>query len=595
MKRILVVDDMAIFRQAISAALRRDKYETLCAGDGREALQQIREHHPDLVMLDLGMPVMDGLTCLTKIRGDPEIQDTPVIILTALAEREPVKQAAKYGVQGYLLKSQFSLDEMLARVRSVLASSKTAGAASDSDGRSAAAPTKKTKSPTTKPVSPPSSSTSVSVPAKAASASGTLTLPSLKRADVLKRIHGELELRAVPPVLHHVNAMANSSRSSIEEIAGVVRQDPILAVKIMKVANSSFFGSGKHVQTLTEATQRIGMSGVRNTIAAIMAIEYFTNGSVGGLNLQRFWEHSLSVAALSELLAHAVGMKDAEQVFLAGLLHDIGRVVLSSVCPEEYHAALDHSVHEMVDLSVAERKVFQLTHADVSKELLTHWDMPDDVVLAAAHHERTARQIERATREPQGALVVALADRVAHALAIGDSGGSLLRPLREYREALGLDAATIRAVGQQALQKTQEAEYFYASQLDERLREPFARELAALAEAPARIAVCSNDAPDDVLSMFFEELGWLDGAEPRVAVLHVETELELKRRFKELGEVETETGGELAILIVSPKGSIVPPDDLRGGRPFATVSLPCRYNDVVEAAARLDGALAHAG
>ncbi len=588
MTRVLVVDDMAIFREAIAAALRRDGYETLGAADGREALSQIRRHRPDLVLLDLGMPVMDGLTCLTEIRGDPEIRDTPVIILTALAERDPVKQAAQVGVQGYLLKSQFSLDQMLARVREVAAAAKGGSPAMAEPERCA---DDKSGASVSRRATPESRAAAAALGPESA----PVSLPSMKRSHVLKRIEGELELRAIPPVLHHVSSMANSSRSSIDEIAGAVRQDPALAVKVMRVANSSFFGSGKTAQTLSEATQRIGMSGIRNTVTAIMTIEYFDRESIGGLNLQRFWEHSLSTAALAEALGHAVGAKDAEKLFLAGLLHDIGRVVLGTVFPEEHEAVLAYSAREKIDLAGVERKAFGLSHADVTKSLLAHWEMPEEVVEAAAVHERAVDLIERTTRDPQGALVVAFADRLSHALALGDSGNPVLRPLGEYREKLGLDASAVRPIWQDVIRKAQETEFFYASQVEERFREPLTRELSARAEEPMKVAVCSGHAPDDALSLFFEQVGWLDPAEARVAILGVSTEPELKARFAELHELEAASGGESALLIVSPKGSIAPPDDLRGERPFATASLPCRYNDLVEAVVRLDGAPAHAG
>ena len=120
MSTILVVDDMAVFREPIAAALRQKGYQTVCAGDGLEALNAAREHPPDLVLLDLAMPAMDGLAVLKAMRADPTLQEIPVILLTAVAERDTVIKAARLGADAYLLKSQFSLDELLGRVRSCL-------------------------------------------------------------------------------------------------------------------------------------------------------------------------------------------------------------------------------------------------------------------------------------------------------------------------------------------------------------------------------------------------------------------------------------------------------------------------------------------
>jgi CheY-like chemotaxis protein len=114
---VLVVDDMPIFRDPIAASLRLAGYETLCAADGAAALTLARVRRPDVVLLDVSMPVMDGFTCLRDMRRDPRLADVPVILLTAASDRKFVIEAGKLGVKDYLLKSRFSLEDLLARVR----------------------------------------------------------------------------------------------------------------------------------------------------------------------------------------------------------------------------------------------------------------------------------------------------------------------------------------------------------------------------------------------------------------------------------------------------------------------------------------------
>ena len=117
MSTVLVVDDMPIFRDPIAASLRLAGYETLCAADGAAALTLARVRRPDVVLLDVSMPVMDGFTCLRDMRRDPRLADVPVILLTAASDRKFVIEAGKLGVKDYLLKSRFSLEDLLARVR----------------------------------------------------------------------------------------------------------------------------------------------------------------------------------------------------------------------------------------------------------------------------------------------------------------------------------------------------------------------------------------------------------------------------------------------------------------------------------------------
>ena len=114
--KILVVDDMAVFREPIAASLRLAGYETICAADGEEALRFARAQHPDLILLDASMPKMDGLTVLRELRCDSEIAKTPVILLTAVSDKKHVVAAGALGVREYLLKSPFRLKDLLERI-----------------------------------------------------------------------------------------------------------------------------------------------------------------------------------------------------------------------------------------------------------------------------------------------------------------------------------------------------------------------------------------------------------------------------------------------------------------------------------------------
>ena len=117
MSTVLVVDDMPIFRDPIAASLRLAGYETACAADGASALAAARARRPDVILLDISMPVMDGFACLKELRAHPRLADVPVILLTAASDRKSIIEAGKFGVKDYLLKSRFSLADLLARVR----------------------------------------------------------------------------------------------------------------------------------------------------------------------------------------------------------------------------------------------------------------------------------------------------------------------------------------------------------------------------------------------------------------------------------------------------------------------------------------------
>jgi CheY-like chemotaxis protein len=114
---ILVVDDMAAVREPIAASLVGAGYRTATAPNGAKALAAVNQEKPDLILLDVSMPIMDGLTFLGVLRGNRSTASIPVILLTAAADEPRVRDAAKLGVKAYLLKSEFSVAEMLKRVK----------------------------------------------------------------------------------------------------------------------------------------------------------------------------------------------------------------------------------------------------------------------------------------------------------------------------------------------------------------------------------------------------------------------------------------------------------------------------------------------
>ena len=120
MNTIMVVEDVAIFREPLAASLQQAGYRAICAGDGLAALKLLKLEHPDLVLLDISLPTMDGLTFLKYFRSISEYVNTPVIVLSGASGNQQVMQAAALGVRDYMLKSRLKLSDLLARVEAKL-------------------------------------------------------------------------------------------------------------------------------------------------------------------------------------------------------------------------------------------------------------------------------------------------------------------------------------------------------------------------------------------------------------------------------------------------------------------------------------------
>jgi len=148
--------------------------------------------------------------------------------------------------------------------------------------------------------------------------------------DIFKKILEEnKELSSLPQVIVEVINIANSPDASIADLAGVVKKDPALTAKLLRIVNSPYYGQSREITTIHQAVVTVGLRTV--TSVALAASIYDKFRSMGqSIDRVRFWRHSLEVALTSRLIAREVGHDPAEEAFAAGLLHDIGSLVLES-------------------------------------------------------------------------------------------------------------------------------------------------------------------------------------------------------------------------------------------------------------------------
>ena len=119
-KKVLIIEDDKFLRELIAKKLAKDGYEVSEAVDGEEGVKKTKETKPDLILLDLILPEMDGFEVLSKIKGDPAFSSTPVIILSNLGQKEDVEKGLKMGATDYLIKAHFTPGEIVEKIRSII-------------------------------------------------------------------------------------------------------------------------------------------------------------------------------------------------------------------------------------------------------------------------------------------------------------------------------------------------------------------------------------------------------------------------------------------------------------------------------------------
>ena len=204
------------------------------------------------------------------------------------------------------------------------------------------------------------------------------------------------QLPAVPTLYQEVTTLLQSERGTTEMVGKVIAKDIAMTAMILKLTNSAYFGLRSPVTNATEAT---GFLGVDQVKALVLGFGLF--GQVGAFRIPTFsishlWAHSLEVALaakrLAELAGPGPGRPSGDACFTAGLLHDIGLLVLASRFPEDYLQVLELTRTAGGDLEAAEASVFGASHGAVGAYLLALWGLPAPLVEAAAFHHRPSQQ-----------------------------------------------------------------------------------------------------------------------------------------------------------------------------------------------------------
>lgn len=437
MGTILVVDDSAICREPIVAALKHQGYEAAGAASGEQALERLKEVRPDLIVLDLLMPGIDGWGVLGGLRGLPGGGDVPVVLLTATVDRECVLRARQLGVRDYLLKSQFSLQDLFARVRKYVAGPAPAGAAPRADQGG-------------------TGTTSIATQPATAAAPVIATSPprQLTREAVVKRLEACTQAKTLAGLVAQIIAVASSPRGSVADLVTVLKRDPVLSSRVLQLANSAGFATQKPcVTTVDEAVRNIGVSAVRNIAASVGIFESFSSGGVDGLDLARCWQHSFAVAALMDRLLPQGGPDpDAGGgvAYLVGLCHDLPEIVLRQHFAHEYAAAAELASQMGKPLRQAQAAVFGLGPTELAGLVLSKLGLPAAIITPI---QEFARESDSPSTGGTGRLphALRLANHYAHGLLLASSADAPVSPIAraEYAKYVGktepvIDGETLR-------------------------------------------------------------------------------------------------------------------------------------------------------
>jgi putative nucleotidyltransferase with HDIG domain len=219
-------------------------------------------------------------------------------------------------------------------------------------------------------------------------------------------------LPTVPGVLKRLSVVIEKPRITLVEISAFISNDPALTTKVLKMVNSAIYGFPGRIASVSHATMLLGLNVIKGLLLGVSVFELMQK-TMNGL-----YEHSLGCAIASRIIAQKKGLKEPEEVSVAGLLHDIGKVILTIEFPTEYQAAMNEAQGKSISIFDAEKNQFNATHANVGSWLAEKWRFPRNLIEIIECHHRPAL----AKNAPMETAIVHMADLLVRARGFGFAG-----------------------------------------------------------------------------------------------------------------------------------------------------------------------------
>ena len=199
-------------------------------------------------------------------------------------------------------------------------------------------------------------------------------------------VEGTVGLVSLPEISIKINEMVDDPKCSAARIGKVIGKDAALTARLLKIVNSAFYRFPSRVETVSRAITIIGYRELRDLVLAATVAGIFERISNDLINLDSFWRHAIYSGILSRLIAANCQVLHSERLFVAGLMHDIGQLIISYKLPKVMRAIIDLSEKEGIEVYEAEQQILGFSHADVGAELMKTWQFPETQQNVARYH-----------------------------------------------------------------------------------------------------------------------------------------------------------------------------------------------------------------
>jgi len=265
-------------------------------------------------------------------------------------------------------------------------------------------------------------------------------------------------LPTLPVVVNNIVVTARNPGTSATDLAGFIINDQAISTKVLRIANSAYYGMSEEVGSISRAIVVIGFREILSLALGMGVFSALSKEMKDGLfDMTEFWKHSIGVGFAAKKIAKKTGRISEESTVLVGLLHDIGKLIFSIYFPKEYKGVLEKAADEKVPLHKAEKEILGLDHAEMADLLMEQWKFPQDIVQAVRHHHDPS-----ACRNGDAsmAFIANTADFICHRSGIGQSGNKKNEKNNDVLENLNLSYGTVSILAEELRSERDQVEGF---------------------------------------------------------------------------------------------------------------------------------------
>ncbi len=208
----------------------------------------------------------------------------------------------------------------------------------------------------------------------------------MEKEKLLEMVLNSDELPTLPTVASKLITLTSKEDTTLGDIADLVSQDISISTKILKVSNSAFYSFPQQIGSIKQAVSILGMNAVRSLVLSFSFLSIKGNNADSRFKFTRFWEKSLASAVASKLILERVKGADTEEIFISGLLQNLGELILAKTFPDKYNSVLETTEDNQYDTIGAERTTFGADHTFIGTEVARAWGFPEVLILPLQHH-----------------------------------------------------------------------------------------------------------------------------------------------------------------------------------------------------------------